>query len=251
MRKNIRLNFFKTITCLTLSALCIALPSSFPAKPLEQLFETTAYAAETNGIYTPTGKNGSNIRKGAGTSHSIITAIPKGAQVEITKFSGNWGYVDVNYYNGKTGWICMDYMEKSPSLTTSEGSSIKGFVPPLTYWKVTSPFGPRWGRNHNGIDLGGNNMNTPIYAAMDGTVAYVKDQGNKGYGKYLAIQHKGYTTLYAHCSSITVKPGTKVKAGQVIAKVGSTGNSTGPHLHFEITDKSGTRLDPQNFLFLR
>lgn len=103
------------------------------------------------------------------------------------------------------------------------------------YYKISSPFGPRWGRMHKGIDIAGGGIHgKSIVAAADGTVVRVSyDTG--GYGNYFVIDHgSGYTTLYGHCSSVSVSNGQSVKKGQVVGKVGNTGRSTGPHLHFEI-----------------
>ena len=115
--------------------------------------------------------------------------------------------------------------------------------PSKSFTKLTSTYGWRsWSNGasdfHTGIDIAGAGIyGTDILAANAGKVAYVKTTyvAGKGYGKYLIVDHGGgYSTLYAHCSSISVKVGDTVKRGQVIAKVGSTGNSTGPHIHFEI-----------------
>jgi len=87
-----------------------------------------------------------------------------------------------------------------------------------------------------------------IKAVMSGRVQMVDEQ--KGYGKVLVLDHgEGYATLYAHNSDITVKSGDWVQKGAIIAKVGSTGRSTGPHLHFEVR-KDGQRLDPEKFFKL-
>jgi len=97
---------------------------------------------------------------------------------------------------------------------------------------VSSYFGPRWGRQHKGIDLAAN-QGDEIRASRDGEVWVAGEV--PGYGQTVIIAHAdGSQTLYGHCSKLLVKPGQKVKQGQVIALVGSTGQSTGPHLHFEI-----------------
>ncbi len=98
---------------------------------------------------------------------------------------------------------------------------------------------------HNGVDIAGP-YGTPIYASDAGVVTTAK-YTNRGYGVYLIVDHgNGYQTLYAHCSSLLVGYGEQVQKGQLIARMGSTGNSTGNHLHFEI--KSGnTRYDPYRF----
>ncbi len=107
-------------------------------------------------------------------------------------------------------------------------------------------FGWRWGRMHEGIDMSGA-YGTPIYAADGGTV--VTAGWYQGYGLAVIIDHQnGYKTLYGHCSSLSVSVGDKVYQGQFIANVGSTGNSTGPHLHFEIWI-DGTKVDPEPYIF--
>jgi murein DD-endopeptidase MepM/ murein hydrolase activator NlpD len=106
-------------------------------------------------------------------------------------------------------------------------------------------YGVRSGRRHDGIDVSAPE-GTAIGAAAPGTVIFAGEQS--GYGSILILRHEGgLVTLYAHCSALLVDEGTAVKAGQVIAKVGQTGRSTGPHLHFEV--REGTR--PRNpLLFL-
>ena len=98
---------------------------------------------------------------------------------------------------------------------------------------------------HNGVDIAGP-YGTPIYASDSGIVTTAK-YTNRGYGVYLIVDHgNGYQTVYGHCSSLLVGYGEQVQKGQLIARMGSTGNSTGNHLHFEI--KSGNyRYDPYKF----
>ena len=98
---------------------------------------------------------------------------------------------------------------------------------------------------HNGVDIAGP-YGTPIYASDSGIVTTAK-YTNRGYGVYLIVDHgNGYQTVYGHCSSLLVGYGEQVQKGQLIARMGSTGNSTGNHLHFEI--RSGNhRYDPYKF----
>ena len=101
---------------------------------------------------------------------------------------------------------------------------------------VTSRYGAREetevvSANHQGIDIGAAE-GTAIYAAMEGTVTVASEEGE--YGKHIDITNGDVLTRYAHCSKLLVKEGQYVKQGDKIAEVGSTGNSTGPHLHFEI-----------------
>jgi len=109
---------------------------------------------------------------------------------------------------------------------------------------ITSHFGPRWGRMHTGTDFG-YPVGTPIYASESGTV--ILAGWNGGYGKCVIIDHgKGMQTLYAHQSKIHVTKGMKVVRGQRIGETGNTGNSTGPHLHFEVII-NGNKVDPMVF----
>jgi len=110
---------------------------------------------------------------------------------------------------------------------------------------LTSEFGWRWGRNHDGVDWGCAN-GTPIYAADGGTVVYTG--WYYGYGLYVKIDHgSGVQTAYAHCDDIYVSTGEQVYQGQHIAASGNTGNSTGPHLHFEVL-VNGSPQDPFSYL---
>ena len=110
---------------------------------------------------------------------------------------------------------------------------------------VTSGFGQRWGRLHAGIDIGAG-TGAPIRAAKAGQVILASSYG--GYGNCVIIDHGGgLTTLYAHQSRVATSDGATVEQGQVIGYVGSTGHSTGPHLHFE-TRVSGSPQNPSRYL---
>jgi murein DD-endopeptidase MepM/ murein hydrolase activator NlpD len=100
---------------------------------------------------------------------------------------------------------------------------------------------------HTGLDFTAD-IGTEIYATGDGTVDAV-DSKLSGYGHHVVINHGfGYQTLYAHMSRVTVRPGEKVKRGQVIGYVGNTGTSTGPHLHYEVV-KNGVKVDPAFYFY--
>ena len=118
---------------------------------------------------------------------------------------------------------------------------------------ISSPYGMRTHpitgeyKMHSGVDItaGGIN-NEPIYASQAGEVIFAGTKG--GYGNYIIVDHgKGITTCYAHCNSIGVTVGQQVKQGQVIGKVGSTGASTGPHLHYEVRI-DGATTNPMNYV---
>ena len=130
---------------------------------------------------------------------------------------------------------------------------------PVNWPNITSPYGWRihpvynTKKFHSGIDIGGSYGN-PIMAAGSGVVIFTakpvqgQNTGGSGYGNYCIIDHGGgYTTLYGHCRSVYVKTGQKVKSGQKIAEMGSTGTSTGAHLHFEVR-KNGSPVNPERYL---
>ena len=109
---------------------------------------------------------------------------------------------------------------------------------------ITSNFGYRWGRMHEGLDIGCSYGST-IVAAAPGTIIYAGPQS--GYGNIILIQHSpSLVTAYAHQSSF-IRTSGHVEAGTPIGRVGSTGHSTGPHLHFE-TRVNGAPQDPLRFL---
>ena len=119
------------------------------------------------------------------------------------------------------------------------------FMRPITGGTITSVYGRRSSGFHTGLDIA-DSTGTPIYASASGTVVTAGWSG--GYGQLVVIDHgNGYQTYYAHCSSIYVSVGQTVSQGQNISALGSTGNSTGPHVHFEIR-YNGETLNPQNYI---
>ena len=124
--------------------------------------------------------------------------------------------------------------------------AIKGFLIWPVKGQLTSRFGNRSGRHHDGIDIGAR-RGTSIVAAAEGKVMFA-GWGPTGYGLMIIIKHKNdLTTVYAHNSHIHVYKNQMVKKGQKIASVGSTGRSTGPHLHFEVRNDS-LPMNPLNYL---
>lgn len=138
---------------------------------------------------------------------------------------------------------------KKSSNTKYTGGTMKWPLP--GHYFITSKYGNRFHpvlkkySLHTGVDIAGSGCNgDPVVAAASGTV--IKATYSNAYGNYVVIDHGGgITTLYAHSSKLVVKAGDKVSAGQEIMKVGTTGYSTGPHLHFEVR-KDGKYLDPLN-----
>jgi murein DD-endopeptidase MepM/ murein hydrolase activator NlpD len=135
--------------------------------------------------------------------------------------------------------------------TTYVGGIMAWPAPQFT--RASSPFGVRFhpvfkvNRMHTGVDLAAP-TGSPIVAANDGVV--LRAEWNGGYGNCVVIDHGGgIATLYAHASRILVKKGQQVKKGQTIALIGSTGTSTGPHLHFEVL-KDGKAVRPDTAEFI-
>lgn len=112
-------------------------------------------------------------------------------------------------------------------------------------FRMTSPYGPRWGRMHKGQDFA-SAYGTPIYATADGVVTFAGWQS--GYGRLVKIQHEfGIETRYAHQSQILVKVGQRVSRGEQIGAMGNSGHSTGTHLHYEIRVQ-GKAVDPMTYI---
>lgn len=131
------------------------------------------------------------------------------------------------------------------------GVSSKGFIRPVKSGKITATMYYSSGKYHGAVDFGVS-VGTPVYAAADGIVVTSTWGGSDSYGYYVKIKHyNGYYTLYAHASSLVAKVGQEVKQGDLIMYSGNTGNSTGPHLHYEVRKSPGgynDRVNPMNFL---
>ncbi|MBQ1507547.1 MAG: peptidoglycan DD-metalloendopeptidase family protein [Ruminococcus sp.] len=129
------------------------------------------------------------------------------------------------------------------------GTATGGFIWPAPHTRgITTYYEWRWGSFHYGIDIaGGGDYGQPILASDSGTVVF-SGYDNSGYGNYVIIDHgNGYKTLYGHACELAVSTGEYVAQGQTIAYIGSTGFSTGPHLHFEIIE-NGEKVDPLNYV---
>lgn len=136
---------------------------------------------------------------------------------------------------------------KKPSSSVSSSNSGMFMHPLNGAGTLTSNYGSRWGSFHRGLDIAAP-AGTPIYAAASGTVTY-SGYNQGGFGKLIIIDHNnGYQTYYAHCSSLYVQVGQKVSKGQNIAGVGSTGNSTGNHVHFELRS-NGNPINPYDYVY--
>ena len=170
---------------------------------------------------------------------------------EATKFLTGRYATDTSYDKKLNGLIETYDLTKYDKEVAGPQLSKEGYIVPVKNYTISSPFGTRGGEFHRGLDLAAA-QGEPIYASKAGTV--VKAEFHPSWGNYVAIEHEdGTTALYAHQQEYQVKVGDKVKQGQIIGYVGSTGNSTGSHLHFELcldhslaTDKL---INPETVLF--
>lgn len=155
---------------------------------------------------------------------------------------------DCGTYNTRTEEVDnapQDEMTDVSKEVQAEESLANGYFVQPASGVLTSKFGIRGDRQHNGIDIGAD-TGTDVFAADGGVVVYAAPCG--GYGNYIVIDHgNGFRTAYGHLDEILAENGDTVKAKQLVGRVGSTGNSTGPHLHFEV--KSGeTFIDPLDYV---
>jgi murein DD-endopeptidase MepM/ murein hydrolase activator NlpD len=121
-----------------------------------------------------------------------------------------------------------------------------GGVVQMVAGRVTSGFGSRWGRAHQGLDIAAP-IGTPIRAPLAGTV--IESGPASGFGMWVRVRHDdGTVTTYGHINRSLVREGQKVGAGEVIAEVGNRGRSTGPHLHIEVETPGGKKINPRPWL---
>ena len=170
-----------------------------------------------------------------------LSALTVGRELQIAQASSGQSLLAVRpLRSGGAAWPA-----QTPLPLADQPDSLK---PPIVGYQwptkgvFTSGYGWRWGRMHKGIDIA-NNTGTPVVAARDGIVSYSGWSG--AYGYLVEIAHSdGESTRYAHNSRLLVKKGQVVPRGARISLMGSTGRSTGPHLHFEIRRAGGAALNP-------
>jgi YD repeat-containing protein len=183
------------------------------------------------------GGEATNLQVGSETSVQIFVPAPK---TNTFKAVATAPFANGNEADGPFG----NPGDRFP--TTRTGETSISFLWPAA-GKLTSRFGRRWGRMHKGIDIAGP-VGTPIHAAADGIVV-VAGWSSGGYGNLVEIRHTdGTTTRYGHNSRLSVSVGQTVRQGQQVAEMGSTGNSTGSHLHFEIRPGGTNAVNPMAYL---
>ncbi|HQV68561.1 MAG TPA: peptidoglycan DD-metalloendopeptidase family protein [Thermoflexales bacterium] len=204
------------------------LARQFHVKPEDIARESVNNLNNINQVLTP----GQILFVRGGERETVVWQIPKPVQVSTNAVTG----VKV-YKVGVCGEVAI------PTLGT------RAFIYPANAHNLS---GYNFAAYHPGLDFAGR-LGDPIYASDSGTVIYAGFSLNSagvpvGYGQYVVLDHgNGYQTLYAHASQLYVKCGQQVRKGAVIAAVGSVGNSTGSHLHFEIRN-GGIAVNPWNLI---
>ncbi len=194
------------------------------------------------------------LKEGVTGNHQFYSGVWKTnakTYQEATKFLTGRYATDTSYDKKLNGLIQTYDLTTYDKKIASPQINKKGYIVPLKNYTISSPFGNRGGEFHRGLDLAAT-QGEPIYASKAGTV--IKAEFHPSWGNVVAIEHEdGTTALYAHQQEYQVKVGDKVKQGQIIGYVGSTGNSTGSHLHFELcrdnTLVPSQLVDPETVLF--
>lgn len=208
-----------------------------------------------------TGGAGLNFRSAPSLHARVRTVLPEDQDIKLLGISSNGKWLRVrNQGNGQTGWVYRSFTcRKSAGGGRGNGGGGAAVGGSIAWWRnpvmgtcVTSDFGPRprpcsgCSSYHRGCDLGAG-CGTRVRAAAGGTVI-ISSYDPGGFGNYIAVRHgNGVVSYYAHLSSRNVRPGQRVGADTILGRVGSTGASTGCHLHFE-TRRNGVAFDPQSLI---
>jgi murein DD-endopeptidase MepM/ murein hydrolase activator NlpD len=203
----------------------------------------------TQDVVKPKTTSGLNARKGPGVEYDVVRVLPMGTVVRpvATNAAREWlklddgTWVSAAFVSNEPVNLPIDGVTPAPVPPGPAPTPVASMRYPLDSVRITQIYGvnaaaySKFGyKGHNGLDLGCV-VGTTLKASADGEVAVVADDPN-GYGRYIRLWHPSLRcyTMYAHLSVQSVKVGQKVTKGQVIGQTGNTGNSTGPHLHWEI-----------------
>ena len=234
--------------------------SSYDRKMLTEYQNTVTFIADTKSKLESDYTELEDKKIDVEANKATFTALQEEKKKEMQRMSAT--LADMNALNGQLeGQINdadIDIKTIAEQLKREEESGEESSAGEGTfYWptksrNVTSEFGPRWGRNHNGIDIGAVTPGVwgdPIYAAESGTV--ITSGWSNSAGNWIRISHgNGIISVYMHCSQRLVSVGDRVERGQKIATMGDTGNSQGVHLHFEVRTggTAYTAVNPRKYI---
>lgn len=174
-----------------------------------------------------------------GESKVLVEGQPELREITVEKYIDGDGNTIQSFSESRV------VKEDVPRLIAIGTKEKPAYIMPVEDYVFTSSYGPRWGRTHEGIDLAVS-TGTPVAAAAEGVV--IQSGWNGGYGISIYVDHgNGIITRYGHLSQAYAQVGRKVKQGEVIGLSGNTGNSTGPHLHFEIRI-GDVSVNPANYV---
>lgn len=208
--------------------LCVALLAAIPVGMTAQKKGKSSHAAAHKQLLANAASSKDQIK--IIEQNTFVDLLDDNLEPELDIYTEGWNSKSVNPFNEK-------------DVPDTQVINVTGYVMPHN-GPLTSGYGyrKRFGRMHKGVDLG-IKMNDTIYAAFDGKVRLTAYEG-KGYGNYIILRHaNGLETVYGHLNKHLVKPDDVVRAGDPIGLGGSTGRSTGPHLHFE-TRFMGYAINP-------
>lgn len=228
------------------------------AEMVQETKDLRAEAQSAHDEYATQEKTASDAMQKAADSKNQITATTASLQAQIATISAEAQQLAAEEAAAEEAAVAaaqaaaMSSGSYTDSDATAGNSVISGsgiLAHPCPGATISSTFGPRWGTTHKGIDFSAS-TGTPYYAADSGTVLYATNDGgyNGGAGNWVVLVHgNGMVTKYMHSSAVFVSPGEYVERGQNIGQVGNTGDSTGPHLHFQV-EVNGVAVDPTNYL---
>ncbi len=198
----------------------------FEAESTKMRFNATFEAAKE--LNTAIAEDTSKIDQGEIQVVEVVDSIQVGDDwVQMADYYQIWDSHTIDPYN-----LNPREFEETIQLKLFDKTKGQGWNLPTAQTRITSVFGPRWGRWHEGMDLDCE-TGDPIYSTFDGIVRVVAWDGN-GYGRFVMVRHyNGLETLYGHLSKQLVEPGQLVKAGDLLGLGGNTGRSFGSHLHYE------------------
>lgn len=223
------------------TAIVIALPAILSSVQMQPVANNLNSASST-----PDNSVAKTTISVSSTTASVATAPVQNSQAAPTVIPQQQTFSYV--LDAKTNEVRKQTIAAAPSsVLAPSGQPTKAKYQWPAVGAFTSGYGWRWGRMHRGVDIAGP-VGTPVHAAADGKVITAR-WDSTGFGYMIEIEHPDKSvTLYGHNDRLLVKQGAKVKQGEQIAEMGSTGNSTGPHVHFQVHPKGKDAVDPMFFL---